>query len=181
MARPAPSLSKVRSARDPSALRSHSDSSCPLPDSPFGRLTGVRFRGIGPLSQRIDSIGGKSFAKSRPQKRRKTKDFRRHGIPLLANPRAKSLNTLGVWRPEPESNRRARICSPLRNHSAIGPGNGGAFVVSFASGSSPNASSVHLSMNGSWRGFRPFIYGLLPAAPSAVAEFSLNFRCVSGI
>jgi hypothetical protein len=28
----------------------------------------------------------------------------------------------GKWRPEPESNRRARICSPLRNHSAIGPG-----------------------------------------------------------
>src|SRR5215216_1602359 len=27
----------------------------------------------------------------------------------------------GEWRPEPESNRRARICSPLRNHSAIGP------------------------------------------------------------
>ena len=26
-----------------------------------------------------------------------------------------------TWRPEPESNRRARICSPLRNHSAIGP------------------------------------------------------------
>jgi hypothetical protein len=26
-----------------------------------------------------------------------------------------------AWRPEPESNRRARICSPLRNHSAIGP------------------------------------------------------------
>jgi hypothetical protein len=26
-----------------------------------------------------------------------------------------------MWRPEPESNRRARICSPLRNHSAIGP------------------------------------------------------------
>jgi hypothetical protein len=25
------------------------------------------------------------------------------------------------WRPEPESNRRARICSPLRHHSAIGP------------------------------------------------------------
>ena len=25
------------------------------------------------------------------------------------------------WRPEPESNRRAGICSPLRNHSAIGP------------------------------------------------------------
>ena len=28
------------------------------------------------------------------------------------------------WRPEPESNRRARICSPLRNHSAIGPSGG---------------------------------------------------------
>ena len=27
------------------------------------------------------------------------------------------------WRPEPESNRRARICSPLRHHSAIGPSN----------------------------------------------------------
>ena len=25
------------------------------------------------------------------------------------------------WRPEPESNRRIRICSPLRHHSAIGP------------------------------------------------------------
>src|SRR3546814_3021458 len=27
----------------------------------------------------------------------------------------------GYWRPEPESNRRIRICSPLRHHSAIGP------------------------------------------------------------
>ena len=26
-----------------------------------------------------------------------------------------------VWRPEPESNRGARICSPLRNHSATRP------------------------------------------------------------
>ena len=25
------------------------------------------------------------------------------------------------WRPGPESNRRARICSPLRHHSATGP------------------------------------------------------------
>src|SRR5438105_4557578 len=42
------------------------------------------------------------------------------------------------WRPEPESNRRARICSPLRNHSAIGPEElGGALVASFALGSSP--------------------------------------------
>jgi hypothetical protein len=27
----------------------------------------------------------------------------------------------GEWRPRPESNRRARICSPLRNHSATWP------------------------------------------------------------
>ena len=27
----------------------------------------------------------------------------------------------GGWRPRPESNRRARICSPLRNHSATWP------------------------------------------------------------
>src|SRR3546814_10420779 len=27
----------------------------------------------------------------------------------------------GYLRPEPESNRRIRICSPLRHHSAIGP------------------------------------------------------------
>ena len=36
-----------------------------------------------------------------------------------------SESILGIratgWRPEPESNRRARICSPLRHHSAIGP------------------------------------------------------------
>jgi hypothetical protein len=31
------------------------------------------------------------------------------------------LQTHKKWRPEPESNRRARICSPLRHHSAIGP------------------------------------------------------------
>ena len=179
MARPAPSLSRVRSARDLSALRPHSDSSCPLPNSPFGKLTRARFRAIGPLSQPIDSIGGKRFAKPRPQKWLKTKDFRRHGSPLLANPQVKSFKTLG-WRPEPESNRRARICSPLRNHSAIGPGNGGAFVVSFASGSTPNASSAHLSMNGSWRGFPPLIYGLLVSVTIG-CDFSLNFRCVSGI
>ena len=32
-----------------------------------------------------------------------------------------TINQQYVWRPEPESNRRARICSPLRHHSAIGP------------------------------------------------------------
>jgi hypothetical protein len=29
-----------------------------------------------------------------------------------------------VWRPDPESNRGARICNPLRHHSAIGPKRG---------------------------------------------------------
>lgn len=28
---------------------------------------------------------------------------------------------MGRWRPEPESNRRTRLCRPLRNHSAIRP------------------------------------------------------------
>ncbi len=41
------------------------------------------------------------------------------------------------WRPEPESNRRARICSPLRNHSAIGPGSEGVFAATFTLRSSP--------------------------------------------
>src|SRR3546814_14180190 len=40
-------------------------------------------------------------------------------IPGVGNDAMKSGEQ--VWRPEPESNRRARICSPLRNHSAIGP------------------------------------------------------------
>ena len=29
-----------------------------------------------------------------------------------------------LWRPDPESNRGARICNPLRHHSAIGPERG---------------------------------------------------------
>ncbi len=39
------------------------------------------------------------------------------------SPRALRCGCFGEcrWRPEPESNRRARICNPLRHHSAIGP------------------------------------------------------------
>ena len=54
------------------------------------------------------------------------------------NPRAISMSFIARlspgmwWRPEPESNRRARICSPLRNHSAIGPR-----VAAFRRGSRP--------------------------------------------
>ena len=91
----------------------------------------------------------------------------------------------GRWRPEPESNRRARICSPLRNHSAIGPGAEpfGELARSVKSGSrgalqwggsSPviqpgAANAARLSMNGGWRTrARPILS-------------SLNFRCISGI
>lgn len=39
----------------------------------------------------------------------------RHGI-------AREIVTLeGIWRLRPESNRRTRICNPLRNHSATEP------------------------------------------------------------
>ncbi len=68
-----------------------------------------------------------------------------------------SVETQGFecgWRPEPESNRRARICSPLRNHSAIGPKErGGALVASFALGSSPcgRSAAVDLGSCGSPR------------------------------
>ncbi len=53
------------------------------------------------------------------------------------------------WRPEPESNRRARICSPLRNHSAIGPRE--AHVGGFAAavkGDGPRATAMAISTNG---------------------------------
>src|SRR3546814_2360691 len=33
----------------------------------------------------------------------------------------RTIRASRIWRPEPESNRRIRICSPLRHHSAIGP------------------------------------------------------------
>ena len=42
-------------------------------------------------------------------------------VPHSAKMRGSRCNLIQKWRPEPESNRRARICSPLRNHSAIGP------------------------------------------------------------
>ena len=45
----------------------------------------------------------------------------RRSAPLLAQRKQRLKFSEFGWRPEPESNRRARICSPLRNHSAIGP------------------------------------------------------------
>ena len=42
-------------------------------------------------------------------------------IASIAGRGAANGEDIDEWRPEPESNRRARICSPLRNHSAIGP------------------------------------------------------------
>ena len=74
------------------------------------------------------------------------------------------------WRPEPESNRRARICSPLRNHSAIGPGEASAFPrASLAV--KPRRFALGLSMNGGW-----------PArALPDMRRSSLNSRCIIGI
>ena len=48
--------------------------------------------------------------------------------PCSSRPRGAGQGTVrcdkphqGIWRPRPESNRCARICSPLRNHSATWP------------------------------------------------------------
>jgi hypothetical protein len=41
------------------------------------------------------------------------------------------------WRPDPESNRGARICNPLRHHSAIGPKRGRE-LLRFAGKVNPN-------------------------------------------
>ena len=73
-----------------------------------------------------------------------------------------------VWRPEPESNRRARICSPLRNHSAIGPGRekpplwracrsgqvgtGRRLVQGCRMAPPEPPNGAPLSINGGWRG-----------------------------
>src|SRR5262245_30909182 len=43
-----------------------------------------------------------------------------HGPEKFA-PEVLLLSVCFVWRPRPESNRRARICSPLRHHSATWP------------------------------------------------------------
>ena len=54
----------------------------------------------------------------------------------------------GEWRPEPESNRRARICSPLRNHSAIGPEE--ALLSRECGGGQPRGAVAHSTDDG-WR------------------------------
>ena len=60
----------------------------------------------------------------------------------------------GKWRPEPESNRRARICSPLRNHSAIGPEERDALWRASALAVNPRLPFIGRSMNDGWRGSR---------------------------
>lgn len=82
---------KIRIAVDFSTLRPCPHNSHPVPSRAFIQL---RFCGIPPLLQLIDSVRQKRFAKSRPQKRLKTKDFLRDGSPHLANRPAKSLKTL---------------------------------------------------------------------------------------
>ena len=39
----------------------------------------------------------------------------------LWNAAPRQIHVTAEWRPRPESNRGARICSPLRNHSATRP------------------------------------------------------------
>lgn len=73
------------------------------------------------------------------------------------------------WRPEPESNRRARICSPLRNHSAIGPGRAGCFGAAVHFWSSPSPFVVR--QFDEWRLARKL----------AADMSSLNIRCITGI
>ena len=93
------------------------------------------------------------------------------------------------WRPEPESNRRARICSPLRNHSAIGPWNGASVEARPPlTGGSPHRQGatvrrpgIGLSTNDSWRGgFRPIERWQGDRLQHRSGR-ALNFRCIIGI
>ncbi len=58
---------------------------------------------------------------------------------------------IALWRPDPESNRGARICNPLRHHSAIGPERGRE-LLRFAGKVNPNLHHpflvVHIVRNG---------------------------------
>jgi hypothetical protein len=71
------------------------------------------------LGQKTDSLFSVVFTHSITRLRGSFNQFyaEKFATPRLVPSGAK-------WRPEPESNRRARICSPLRNHSAIGPPGG---------------------------------------------------------
>lgn len=76
-------------------------------------LSGSRCRGRGALDVVASRGSGAGEAKLEPIRRlrRAAHSGRRN---LLAQGKES-------WRPGPESNRGARICSPLRNHSAIRP------------------------------------------------------------
>ena len=115
--------------------------------------------------------------------------------------RRSSVETQGLecgWRLEPESNRRARICSPLRNHSAIGPEElGGALVASFALGSTPCRALLATSpghLRFSAQAPQPLVFrsravgarhGCRYERPSTghtgAARQALISRCISGI
>ncbi len=75
----------------------------------------------------------------------------------------------GGWRPEPELNRRARICSPLRNHSAIGPGRAGSLQRRSPFGQPRGRGRSSFD---EWRLARP---------EGADRSSSLNSNCVIGI
>ena len=86
--------------------------------------SGVICRSGAGLSRQWSDEAGKRHTKKPPPTSRGTRYG--HGpIPPELRPfQAQSTFAYASyceWRPEPESNRRARICSPLRHHSAIGP------------------------------------------------------------
>ena len=93
------------------------------------------------------------------------------------------------WRPEPESNRRARICSPLRNHSAIGPWNGASVEARPPlTGGSPHRQEATRSAAGHWSFDQRQLAQRFPAdknGPGARLQHrsgrALNFRCIIGI
>jgi hypothetical protein len=49
------------------------------------------------------------------------------------------------WRPDPESNRGARICNPLRHHSAIGPERGRE-LLRFAAKVNPKLLAAYMTL-----------------------------------
>ena len=94
---------------------------------PTFRFSGQRARkqtvGLRPSLRHgnVPDLGNNALIAQRTKTRRK---FLRRtpGIHRAASRRWKRSVISRKWRPDRESNSGARICSPLRNHSAIGPG-----------------------------------------------------------
>ncbi len=75
--------------------------------------------------------------------RRRIRRFADLGTTWSSPPKGLSDTRETVWRPRPESNRGARICSPLRNHSATRPRCGSAPARGRYSKGRPAAAMEH--------------------------------------